>query len=159
VFVASVLDGRGLSFEAVALMGLSEGEFPKQEREDILLRESDRAALGLETKLHGDEATLFYQAVTRGRQKLLLTRPYLAEDGQAWVVSPFWAEINRLVGDQPTVKVRGDVRLVDSAEAASNVEWVESAQDFDIHIKNGIEVLKARMNPKAEGIYEGEFLI
>jgi ATP-dependent helicase/DNAse subunit B len=156
VFVASALDGRGLSFEAVALMGLSEGEFPKQEREDILLRESDRAALGLETKLHGDEATLFYQAVTRGRQKLLLTRPYLADDGQAWEASPFWAEVNRLVGDQPPVRVRGEARLEDSAEAASKVEWVESAQDFDIHIKNGIEVLQARMNPKAAGIYEGE---
>jgi ATP-dependent helicase/nuclease subunit B len=156
VFVASALDGRGLSFEAVALMGLSEGEFPKQEREDILLRESDRAALNLETKLHGDEGTLFYQAVTRGRQKLLLTRPYLAEDGQAWEPSPFWVEVNRRSGNQPTVKVRGDARLQDSAQAASKVEWVESAQDFDIHIKNGIEVLKARMNPKAGGIYEGQ---
>ncbi|MDP1545978.1 MAG: PD-(D/E)XK nuclease family protein, partial [Anaerolineales bacterium] len=154
-FVASVLDGRGLSFEAVALMGLSEGEFPKQEREDILLRESDRAALRLETKLHGDEGTLFYQAVTRGRQKLLLTRPYLAEDGQAWEASPFWAEVNRLVGNQPTARIRGDVWELDSTEAASKVEWVESAQDFDIHIQNGIEVLRARMNPKAEGIYEG----
>jgi hypothetical protein len=156
VFVASVLDGRGLSFEAIALMGLSEGEFPKQEREDILLRESDRAALGLESKLHGDEGTLFYQAVTRGRQKLLLTRTYLAEDGQAWEASPFWAEINRLVGNQPTVRVRGDVWELDSAEAASKVEWVESVQDFDIHIKNGIEVLRARVNPKAGGIYEGQ---
>jgi hypothetical protein len=120
------------------------------------LRESDRAALRLETKLHGDEGTLFYQAVTRGRQKLLLTRPYLAEDGQAWEASPFWAEVMRVNGNQLPVKVRGDVWELDSAEAASNVEWVESAQDFDIHIKNGIEVLRARMNPKAEGIYEGE---
>jgi ATP-dependent helicase/DNAse subunit B len=156
VFVASVLDGRGLSFEAVALMGLSEGEFPKQEREDILLRESDRAKLNLETKLHGDEGTLFYQAITRGRQRLLLTRPYLAEDGQAWEPSPFWAEVTRVSGIQPEVRVRGDVRLVESADAASNVEWVESARDFDIHIKNGIEVLRARMSPKARGIYEGE---
>jgi len=156
VFVASALDGRGLSFEAVVLMGLSEGEFPKQEREDILLRESDRAALNLETKLHGDEATFFYQAVTRGRQRLLLTRPYLAEDGQAWEPSPFWVEVMRLNGDQPKVKVRGVVGEVDSADAASKVEWVESARDFDIHIKNGIEILRARMNPKAKGIYEGE---
>ncbi len=161
VFAASALDGRGLSFEAVVLMGLSEGEFPKQEREDILLCESDRAVLRerglpLETKLHGDEGTLFYQAVTRGRQKLLLTRPCLAEDGQAWEPSPFWVEIHRLSGCRPTVRVRGGVRLTNSAEAASNVEWVESARDFDIHIKNGIEVLKARMNPKADGIYEGD---
>ncbi|MEW5942105.1 MAG: PD-(D/E)XK nuclease family protein, partial [Chloroflexota bacterium] len=161
VFVASVLDGRGLSFEAVVLMGLSEGEFPKQEREDIFLRESDRATLRerglpLETKLHGDEATFFYQAVTRGRQRLLLTRPYLAEDGQAWEASPFWAEVTRLNGDPPKVKVRGVVGEVESAEAASRVEWVESARAFDIHIKNGIEVLRARTSPKAKGIYEGE---
>jgi ATP-dependent helicase/nuclease subunit B len=161
VFAASVLDGRGLSFEAVVLMGLSEGEFPKQEREDIFLRESDRAVLRerglpLETKLHGDEATFFYQAVTRGRQKLLLTRPYLAEDGQAWEASPFWAEMRRLNGDQPPVKVRGDVWEVEAAEAASKVEWAESARDFDIHIKNGIEALRARMSPKAQGKYEGE---
>ena len=161
VFAASALDGRGLSFEAVVLMGLSEGEFPKQEREDILLRESDRArlrerGLPLESKLHGDEATFFYQAITRGRRRLLLTRPYLAEDGQVWEPSPFWAEITRISGIKPEVRVRDDIGLTDSAEAASKVEWVESARDFDIHIKNGIEVLKARMNPKAEGIYEGE---
>lgn len=158
---ASVLDARGLSFQAVALMGLSEGEFPKQEREDILLRESDRAVLRehglpLETKLHGDEATFFYQAVTRARQRLLITRPYLAEDGQAWEASPFWDEVRRLNGNQPPVKVRGDVWELDSAEAASEVEWVESARAFDIHIRNGIEALRARMSPKAEGIYEGD---
>lgn len=156
VMAASVLDARGLSFQAVALMGLSEGEFPKQEREDILLRESDRAALGLETKLHGDEGTLFYQAVTRGRQKLLLTRTYLADDGQAWEASPFWTEINRLVGNPPTARIRGEARLGDSAEAASKVEWVESASDFNIQIKNGIEALRMRMNPKAGGKYEGD---
>ncbi|MEW5940687.1 MAG: PD-(D/E)XK nuclease family protein, partial [Chloroflexota bacterium] len=162
VMVASALDARGLSFQAVALMGLSEGEFPKQEREDILLRESDRAimrerGLPLETKLHGDEATFFYQAATRARQRLLLTRPYLAEDGQVWEASPFWAEVARLNGNQPKVRVRGEVGEVDSAEAASQVEWVESARDLrDIHIRNGIEALQARMKPVARGKYEGE---
>ena len=112
--------------------------------------------MNLETKLHGDEGTLFYQAITRGRQRLLLTRPYLTEDGQAWEPSPFWAEVTRISGIQPEVRVRGDVRLADSAEAASKVEWVESARDFDIHIKNGIEVLRARMSSKAKGMYEGE---
>ncbi|RJP49508.1 MAG: hypothetical protein C4557_11200 [Anaerolineaceae bacterium] len=160
VMAASVLDARGLSFQAVALMGLSEGEFPKHEREDVLLRESDRVALRgrglpLETKLHGDEATFFYQAITRARLKLLLTRPYLAEDGQAWEESPFWAEVTRLNGNQPKVRVRGEVGEVDSADLASRVEWVESAREFDIHIQNGIEALRARMSPKAEGKYEG----
>ncbi|HEY5730413.1 MAG TPA: PD-(D/E)XK nuclease family protein [Anaerolineales bacterium] len=160
VFAASVLDGRGLSFEAVVLMGLSDGEFPRQEREDIFLHESDRTALrgrglSLETRLYGDEGTFFYQAVTRGRQRLLLTRPYLAEDGQAWEASPFWEEVRRLNGNQQPVKVRGDVWELDAAEAASKVEWVESARAFDIRIQNGIEALRARMNPKAQGMYEG----
>lgn len=159
VFTASVLDGRGLSFEAVVLMGLSEGEFPKQEREDILLRESDRAllrgrGLPLESKLHGDEATFFYQAITRGRGHLLLTRPYLAEDGQGWEPSPFWTEMLSLNGNPAVGRVRPEDGL-NPAEAASLVEWRQAARDFDIPIQNGIEVLNARMNPQAAGQYEG----
>lgn len=160
MFAASVLDGRGLSFEAVVVMGLSEGEFPKQEREDVFLREADRALLRerrlpLETKLHGDEATFFYQAVTRGRGRLLLTRPYLAEDGQAWEASPFWEEARHLNENQLPVRVRGDAWELDAADAASKVEWVGSARAFDIHIQNGIETLRARTSPKAGGKYEG----
>jgi len=160
VMTASVLDARGLSFQAAALMGLSEGEFPRQEREDILLRESDRAilrqrGLPLETKLHGDEATFFYQVITRARQRLLLTRPYLAEDGQAWEASPFWVEVMRLNGNQLPVRVRGEVGEGESADTASKVEWMESARAFDIHIQNGIEALRARMSPDAKGKYEG----
>ena len=160
LLVASVLDARGLSFEAAVLMGLSEGEFPRLEREDILLRENDRAALRelglpLDTRLHGDEETLFYQAVTRARKKLLLTRPYLALDGQAWEASPFWEEIYRLSGKPAVRRVRPEVGL-DPTEAASPVEWLEAARDFDMHLKNGVEALIARLNPKAAGKYEGD---
>jgi ATP-dependent helicase/DNAse subunit B len=160
ILAASVLDGRGLSFQAVAVLGLSEGEFPRLEREDILLRESDRAilrerGLPLETRLHGDEGSLFYQAVTRARQRLLLTRPYLADDGQPWEASPFWDEVRRLSGNQPPVHVRPEDGL-DLAEAASQVEWRETARDFDITMQNSLEALKARLAPKAEGRYEGQ---
>ncbi|MFH1907166.1 MAG: PD-(D/E)XK nuclease family protein, partial [Chloroflexota bacterium] len=160
VLTASVLDARGLSFEAVVLMGMSEGEFPRQEREDILLRESDRATLRehglpLETRLHGDEGTFFYQAVTRARRKLLLTRPYLTEDGQLWEASPFWEEIRRLSGNRPTVRVRPEDGL-DPAEAASQVEWLEAVQEFDIHMQRGVEALNARLNRRAAGTFEGE---
>ncbi len=148
--------GAGLAFQAVALLGLSEGEFPRLEREDVLFSESDRDALRahglpLETRLRGDEGSLFYQAVTRARQKLLLTRPYLAEDGQPWEASPFWAEMRRLNGSRPVVRVRPEDGLADLADAASQVEWREAAREFDIHMKNGVEALMARLAPKAEG--------
>jgi ATP-dependent helicase/nuclease subunit B len=161
MLAASVLDGRGLAFQAVALLGLSEGEFPRREREDVLLSESDREALRargipLETRLHGDEGSLFYQAVTRARQKLLLTRPYLADDGQLWESSPFWEEMRRLNGNRPVVRVRPEDGLTDLAEAASMVEWREAARDFDIHMERGLAALMTRLAPTVEGAYEGD---
>jgi ATP-dependent helicase/DNAse subunit B len=161
MLAASVLDGRGLAFQAVALLGLSEGEFPRIEREDVLLSEGDRETLRarglpLETRLHGDEGSLFYQAVTRARQKLLLARPYLADDGQPWEPSPFWEEMRRLNGSRPVVRVRPEDGLTDPAEAASPVEWREAVREFDIYIERGVEALKARLAPMAEGAYEGD---
>jgi len=161
MLAASVLDGRGLAFQAVALLGLSEGEFPRLEREDVLLSESDRETLRtrglpLETRLHGDEGSLFYQAVTRARQKLLLTRPYLADDGQPWEPSPFWDEMRRLNGSRTVVRVQPEDGLTDVAEAASPVEWWEAAREFDIHMERGVDALRARLAPKAEGAYEGK---
>jgi len=161
MLAASVLDGRGLAFQAVTLLGLSEGEFPRLEREDVLLSESDRETLRargqpLETRLHGDEGSLFYQAVTRARQKLLLTRPYLADDGQPWEPSPFWEEMRRLNGSGPVVRVRPEDGLADMAEAASMVEWREAVREYDIHMERGVDALMARLAPKAEGAYEGK---
>jgi len=121
--VLSVLNARGLSFRAVALIGLAEGDFPRPEREDILLREGDRRALAqaglttLETRLRGDEITFFYQAITRAREKLLLCRPYLADDGQPWEASPYWEEVRRLV-DVPVEHIRPEDPLP-LAEVAS----------------------------------------
>jgi ATP-dependent helicase/nuclease subunit B len=127
LFVAPLLGARGLSFRAVALLGLSEGSFPQAEREDTLLRESDRQALrerGLKVapRLRGDEVTLFYEAVTRARDKLLLTRPYLADDGQPWEPSPYWGQVLRLFETQ-VLHVRPEDPLAPS-DAASPVEWI-----------------------------------
>ncbi|MGD8403307.1 MAG: PD-(D/E)XK nuclease family protein [Anaerolineales bacterium] len=161
MLAASVMDGRGLAFQAVALMGLSQGEFPRLEREDVLFSESDRETLrtrglSLETRLHGDEGSLFYQAATRARQKLLLTRPYLADDGQPWEPSPFWDEMYRLNGSRPVVRVRPEDSLTELAEAASSIEWRETAREFDIHMERGMQTLMARLAPTAEGAYEGD---
>ena len=160
ILAASVLNGRGLAFEAVALLGLAEGEFPHQEREDILLRESDRAVLRdrgllLESRLRGDEGSLFYQTVTRARQRLLLTRPYLAEDGQSWEASAFWDEMRRLNEGRIPVRVRPEDSL-EAAEAASPVEWAQLDRLANIHIQLGVEVLQSRLNRRAAGPFDGD---
>jgi ATP-dependent helicase/DNAse subunit B len=149
LLAASVLDGRGLSFRAVALLGLSEGEFPQVEREDPFLREAERATLRerglpIESKLHGDEVTFFYQAVTRARERLLLCRPYLAEDGQIWEPSPYWLNVWRMFGRPAPQRVRPEDQL-SPEQAASPVEYARASNDFDSHIKRGISILQARL--------------
>src|SRR5262249_2719371 len=149
----------GLSFRAVALLGLAEGEFPQAEREMPLLREADRAALSergarLEPHVRGDELTLFYEAVTRARENLLIGRPYLADDGQAWEPSTYWRQLHRLLGQPQPLRVRPEDRLAGGA-VASAAEWIEQGYD-PAAIAPGLTVFRARQAPRAAGPFEGE---
>lgn len=178
--VLSVLNARGLSFRAVALIGLAEGDFPRPEREDILLREGDRRALvqmgltALEPRLRGDEITFFYEAVTRAREKLLLCRPYLADDGQMWEPSPYWGEVRRLVA-APVEHIRPEdpLPLTDAASPGefaralaqrglAEFELADHLQPLDVErVLHGAAVLRARLGaeprpPSALSVFEGD---
>ena len=161
MFAASVLSARGLSFRAVALVGLAEGEFPRAATEDPFLPETDRAMLNLSPRLSGDEVTIFYEAVTRASEKLLLTRPYLADDGQPWEASPYWEHILSLIDATPT---RSDAPL-SSADAASISELAATGETRFLQengflniesIQHGAAVLAARMADQARGAHEGD---
>ncbi len=174
--VLSVLNARGLSFRAVALLGLSEGEFPRAEREDVLLREEDRFALqqagldDLEPRLRGDELTFFYQAVTRAREKLLLCRPYLADDGQKWEPSPYWQQAQRLVTNAPVSHIRPEdplpLREVASPQELAGtltqlgLTRLELAEHWSAHdtarLQHSGRVLQARLATEAQGPFEGD---
>jgi len=175
VLVAPVLRARGLSFRAVALLGLAEGEFPHAEREDPLLHESDREALrqlglSVEPRLRSDEATIFYEAVTLAREKLLLTRPYLADDGQQWEASPYWQEVRRLI-ETPVQRVRPQDPLpprnaasVPELVAAATAHATTAAALKSIgagadrarqRINDGAATLRARQADAPEEPYEG----
>lgn len=124
ILAAPVLAARGLSFQAAAILGLSEGEFPRREQEGVLLRDADRLMLAergeaLPLQVRGEEVTLFYEAVTRAREHLLLTRPRLTDDGQPWEPSPYWQEVRRLTGMEP--------QSAPAAPAASLAEWLALA--------------------------------
>ncbi|MBU0510177.1 MAG: PD-(D/E)XK nuclease family protein, partial [Chloroflexi bacterium] len=160
VLAASVLDARGLSFRAVVILGLSEGEFPQTEREYPFLRESDRAVLRerglpIEPKLRGDEASFFYQAVTRAREQLLLCRPYLADDGQPWEPSPYWLHVWRMFGEPQPRRMRPE-DPPPQEEAASRFEFAQAGGGFDIHLGRGASILQTRLTGTAVGPHEGD---
>lgn len=160
LLAASVLDARGLSFRAVALLGLSEGEFPRLAREDPFLNEYDRAALRerglpIESKLLGEEVTFFYQAVTRARERLLLCRPYLADDGQPWEPSPYWLQVWRMFGEPQPKRVRPQA-LLPLEEAASPIEFTQASGEVNIHVQRGISILQSRLDPRVVSAHEGQ---
>jgi len=107
MLVATVAQARGVPLRAAAVLGLAEGEFPTTLAEDPFLRDTDRRRLRDDFKLALDlptesyEPEFFYEAITRPREVLLLTRPRIADNGAPWQPSPFWEEVRRRVAVEP----------------------------------------------------------
>jgi hypothetical protein len=137
ILVAGVVQARGLPFQAVAVLGLAEGEFPATLGEDPFLRDGDRRRLRdefhwpLDLSTEGAEAGFFYETVTRPRGRLLLTRPRLADNGAPWQASPYWEEVRRLVTCEPARLTSESTPL--PGEVASWPELLESLAACDGH--------------------------
>ena len=133
ILIADVVDARGLPFRAVAVLGLAEGEFPATLGEDPFLREKDRCRLREEfglpvaSMLESSEAEFFYETVARPRERLLLTRPRLADNGAPWQASPFWEEVRRLVVVEPECLTTESLPTPDQAAS-----WSELMQSLSI---------------------------
>jgi ATP-dependent helicase/DNAse subunit B len=115
-----IIEGRGARFQAVAILGLAEGLFPEPQRADPYLSEEIRSALQMESAFDKEQIGIFYQAITRADRKLLLTRPYLAEEGELWEPSPYWKYVTSLMSSRPN-RIDPDAPRP-SADAASPVE-------------------------------------
>jgi ATP-dependent helicase/DNAse subunit B len=126
ILAASIIQARGLGFEAVAVLGLGEGSFPATLNEDPFLRDDDRAWLRDEASFDLRPSTLsaerefFYEAVTRPRRALLLTRSVLADNGAEWVASPFWGAVRQLVDAVPQA-----IRAETPPQPGDAASWVE----------------------------------
>jgi ATP-dependent helicase/DNAse subunit B len=172
VVVLRMLEARGVRFQAVAILGLSEGIYPQIERVDPFFSEADRRRFGLESRLDRQQAGVFYQALTRTDRFLLLTRPYLAEDGESWEPSPYWNEVRKLLPDSAFQMIRPDDRrpLEEAASTQELLFWaVQDAVRFEQDLParyqalqkrwqqlgHARKVLQARLDRTAEGPYEG----
>ena len=166
VLVLRVLEARGMRFQAVAVLGLSEGIFPEVEREDPFLNEVIRESIGLDPRLGRDQGGLFYQAVTRADQFLLLTRPYLADDGSLWEPSPFWTAADCLFVDV-VKRVRPDEpRSLEDAASSEELlfwsirkrklpAWAKELEPRWKSLQSANDVLSARQARMAGGSFEG----
>jgi ATP-dependent helicase/nuclease subunit B len=95
--------------QLVIVLGLNEGQFPRVQREDCVLSDSERRLLqkqkvnldpDSERRLL-DERLLAYVAFTRASRQLLVTRRLADDDGRPCNPSPFWNELLRLSPNAP----------------------------------------------------------
>ena len=167
LMVGRITEARGLRFQAVVIMGLSEGVFPVVERSDPFLEEGMREALGLESRLQREQAGLFYQAITRADTHLLITRPYLSVDGENWEASPFWKAAQTLFDGSAIQRIKPD-DLRPLSEAASSQEllfWAVRRKSLPGKfsglqmrwdtLRHARDVLKARRANQARNAHEG----
>jgi ATP-dependent helicase/DNAse subunit B len=171
VLIGTISEARGLRYRVVALLGLSEGVFPSVEHADPFLSENLRASLGLDSRLDRDQASLFYQAVTRTDEHLLITRPYLSDDGEKWEASPYWNALLRLFEkDMVLQTIRpDDARALCQAASSQEVlfwsavkgrrdlpkPYLELQERWET-LNSAREVVHARRSKRAQGIFEGD---
>jgi len=106
VRVMDVMAGRGESFKILFLMGLKEKSFPRDIREDPLLRDAERAFLrqpvgcwvGLKSAGYEEERLLFYLAAASARERLYCVYPRSDEAGKAEVPSLYLLQLCRVAG-------------------------------------------------------------
>jgi ATP-dependent helicase/DNAse subunit B len=125
--------------------------------EDPFLWETDRSRLNqsgkifLDSSIESYEREYFYQAVTRPREKLLLTRPRLADSGAEWQPSPFWEEVQRLFDVQPTQLTTESAPAPD--EAASLTELVGSMVGYP-DCQPALDYLEDEAKGRVQTLYE-----
>jgi len=167
LLIGNMREARGLRYQAVALLGFAEGVFPEVEHPDPFLTEDIRATFGLDSRLGREQTSLFYQAVTRTDSNLLITRPYLSDDGENWEASPFWNAVLNLFDEGALQRIRpDDPRPL--AEAASSQEllfWAVRRKGLppvyaDLserwkNLQSARDVIQSRRAKKAEGKFEG----
>jgi ATP-dependent helicase/DNAse subunit B len=96
VLVLDYRRARTRSFDAVFLLGLEEGSFPRRDRPSPFLDDNSRRELG--GRLERPDSVsrdryLFYTACTRAERRLFLVREAANDEGVPREPSPFWADV------------------------------------------------------------------
>jgi CRISPR/Cas system-associated exonuclease Cas4 (RecB family) len=123
VFVGTLEEALGRSFDTVFLPGLSEGMFPRKPFEDPLLLDAERRALELGLTLQEDrfaaERALLRRALGAARARLVASYPRIDQRlGRARVPSFYALDLLRAAyGGLP------DLRAKERADASAGVGW------------------------------------
>jgi CRISPR/Cas system-associated exonuclease Cas4 (RecB family) len=131
VFVGSIEEARGRSFDFVFLPGLAEGLFPRRASEDPLLLDEDREKLGAGLTTQNDriaaERMLLRSAAAAASQNLIVSYPRMdVAQSRARVPSFYALEVVRAAeGRLPSLR---EFRDRAAGAAASRLDWPAPAK-------------------------------
>ncbi len=134
VFVGSIEEARGRSFDVVFLPGLAEGLFPRRALEDPLLLDEQRSALaaGLDTQDHriARERMLLRHAAASASQNLVVSYPRMdVAQSRARVPSFYALEVVRAAeGRLPSLR---EFEKRAARAASSRLDWPAPANPRD----------------------------
>ncbi|HEX5137518.1 MAG TPA: PD-(D/E)XK nuclease family protein [Planctomycetota bacterium] len=135
VYAVDASDARQWDKPVVLVAGLTSDAFPRQVRQDLFLRDEEREAfatargfhLPLRARREDEERYLFYVAVTRARERLLLSYPAYDEQGVPRAPSPYVEEFDRC-----------DVRRIEISEQYAQPADAVSRDDLLPIVADGI---------------------
>ncbi|MCH7700215.1 MAG: PD-(D/E)XK nuclease family protein [Planctomycetes bacterium] len=102
VLVGSIDRSRHPDLRATIVLGFSEGMFPAEHAENAVLNDEDRNALAAagskrisrpRTQKILDDRLLFYVAVTRASERVVITYPAATDEGKSLAVSPYLSDL------------------------------------------------------------------
>jgi len=132
VFVGSIDEARGRSFDVVFLPGLAEGLFPRRALEDPLLLDEQRTALSLETQEQrvARERMLLRSAAAAANSSFIVSYPRMdVAQARARVPSFYALEVVRAAeGRLPSLSEFGKRA---SASASARLDWPAPANPSD----------------------------
>jgi ATP-dependent helicase/DNAse subunit B len=107
VYAVDATEARQWERPVVCVAGLTSDSFPRQHRQDLFLRDEDRRAfsekqelaLPLRARREDEERYLFYVALTRARERLVLSYPAFDEEGTPRAPSPYLEEMRAQFAD------------------------------------------------------------
>lgn len=147
VRLLNAMDARGESFRVLFLLGLQEGSFPRQVREDPLLPDAVRRALRetagyrIQPKLGGydEERLLFQLLATSASERLYCVHQRSDEDGKALVPSLYLRDLCTAAGRDPEAPARWRVSrqpLVKLHELAKEDPSLLSPKELSLLLAN-----------------------
>jgi len=123
-------EGRARVVDHLFVLGLSEGEFPTPPPADTLYAPNEREnhSLPLIRFSSADDASLWWQVISNVNRQLILSRPYIDDNGAPWQASPYWEAVGACFTDLQAERIPIADRLTPANAASLNELLVGLAQ-------------------------------